>query len=104
MSIAVEPLTSADVRAASGVLARAFRDNPGILVLFRGDGPETRLRLVEPCMVGFAEAVLRFGDAEIVRDGRDVVAVSLSFAPGKFPPPFRSQFTMAKGPLRAGLR
>jgi ribosomal protein S18 acetylase RimI-like enzyme len=103
MSLTVEPLALANLGAASGVLARAFRDNPGILVLFRGDDPETRLRLLEPCMRGFTEAVLRFGFAEVVRDGDDVVAVALCFGPGRFPPPFRSQFTMAKGPIRAGL-
>lgn len=103
MSPTVEPLSAPDVPAAAGVLARAFRDNPGMLALFKGDEPDVRLRLLEPCMVGFTEAVLRWGVAEAVKDGSAIVAVSLSFAPGKFPPPFRSQFTMAKGPLRAGL-
>jgi len=103
MNPEVEPLARADVGAAALVLARAFRDNPGMLVLFKGDAPEVRLRLLVPCMVGFTETVLRFGFAEVVKIDGEIVAVSLSFAPGRFPPPFRSQFTMAKGPMRAGL-
>src|SRR5204863_4990341 len=99
-----EPLARAEVAAAAAVLARAFRDNPGMLVLFKGDSPEVRLRLLGPCMHGFAETVRRFGVAEVVKDSGQIVAVSLSFAPGQFPPPFRSQFTMAKGPIRAGLK
>lgn len=103
MSASVEPLLHADIDRAAGVLARAFRDNPGMLALFRGDTPARRLELLGPCMAGFVKAVLRFGTAEVVKDAGDIVAVSLSFGPGKFPPPFRSQFTMAAGPVRAGL-
>lgn len=99
----IEPLHAEDVGAAAGVLARAFRDNPGMLVLFKGDPPELRLRLLEPCMHGFIQAVCRYGVAEVAKEDGNVVAVSLSFAPGRFPPPFRSQLTMAKGPIRAGL-
>jgi len=99
-----EPLRPEDIGAAAGVLARAFRDNPGMLALFKDDSPEVRLRLLEPCMRGFIEAVCRFGAAEIVKDAGTIVAVSLSFGPGQFPPPFRSQFTMAKGPIRAGIK
>lgn len=103
MSAHIEPLAGVDIGEAAAVLARAFRDNPGMLVLFRGDSPEVRLRLLGPCMQGFVEAVVRFGVAEVVKDSGRICAVSLSFGPGQFPPPFRSQFTMAKGPIRAGL-
>lgn len=99
----IEPLAPAEAEAAAAVLARAFRDNPGMLVLFKGDPPDVRLRLMDPCMRGFVEAVLRYGSAEVVKESGRIVAVSLAFGPGRFPPPFRSLFTMAKGPLRAGL-
>src|SRR5262245_13044367 len=103
MNPEIGALAPADVGAAAGVLARAFRDNPGMLAPFKGDSPEIRLRLLGPCIAGFTEAVLRFGSAEVVKIDGAIVAVSLSFAPGAFPPPFRSQFWMAKGPIRSGL-
>ena len=99
----IESLASADVDAAAAVLARAFRDNPGMLVLFKGDAPEVRFRLLEPCMRGFVRAVHEFGTAEVVKDAGRIIGVSLSFGPDRFPPPFRSQFTMAKGPIMAGV-
>jgi hypothetical protein len=44
----VETLERSDRDLAAGVLARAFRDNPGFVALFKGDSPETRLRLLGP--------------------------------------------------------
>lgn len=99
----VEPLAPAEMDAAAAVLARAFRDNPAMQVLFKGDSPDVRLRLLGPCMRGFVEAVLRYGAAKVVKENGRISAVSLSFGPGQFPPPFLSQFTMAKGPIRAGV-
>jgi len=102
----VTPLDPSEVPAVAGVLARAFRDNPGMLALLPEQTPETRLRLLGPCMEGFAASVIRYGVVEVVRDGGQsgkIVAASLSFAPGKFPPPFYATVIQAKGPLRAGL-
>jgi ribosomal protein S18 acetylase RimI-like enzyme len=100
--VIVEPLIPADVPDAARVLTRAFRDNPGMLAIFRGDSPERREKLLEPCMVGFTQTVLRWGIAEVVRDAGEVLAVSLSFPPGGFPAPLRAQLVTAKGPLLAG--
>jgi GNAT superfamily N-acetyltransferase len=99
----VQPLDASDRDEAAGVLARAFRDDPGFVAAFRGDSPEKRLRLLEPCMVGFVESVLRYGVAEVAKDGDRIVAVSLSFAPDRFPPPLWATVVQARGPIRAGL-
>ena len=99
----VQPLEPSDRDEAAGVLARAFRDNPGFIALFRRDSPETRLRLLGPCMVGFVESTLRYGVGEVVKDGNRIVAVSLSFAPDRFPPPFWATIVQARGPIRAGM-
>lgn len=100
----VQELGASDAVEAGGVLARAFRDNPGVVQVLRGDGPETRLRLMTPSMVGFVRGVQRFGRAECVKENGRIVAVSLSFAPGAFPPPVRFEIMTAWGPLRGGPR
>jgi len=100
----IQPLERSDRDEAAGVLAGAFRDNPGMVAVFQGDSPETRLRLLGPCMVGFVESVLRYGVGEVVKDGNRIVAVSLSFAPDRFPPPVWATVVQARGPIRAGLR
>jgi ribosomal protein S18 acetylase RimI-like enzyme len=99
----VQLLERSDRDEAAGVLARAFRDNPAIIAALKGDDPETRLRLLGPCMQSFVESTLRYGVAEVVKDGGRIVAVSLSFAPDRFPPPFWATIVQARGPVRAGL-
>jgi ribosomal protein S18 acetylase RimI-like enzyme len=100
---APEPLDSSENHAAARVLAAAFRDNPGMLAVLPGHTEETRLRLVEACMTGFVVSVQRYGVAEVVKEGGAILAVSLAFPPGKFPPPFYATIIQAKGPMRAGL-
>jgi len=99
----VQPLDSSEIRAAARVLGRAFRDNPGMTAILQGLTEEKRLRLVESCMVGFAASVVRYGVAEVVKDGGAIVGVSLSFPPRAFPPPFFATVIQARGPVRAGL-
>jgi GNAT superfamily N-acetyltransferase len=101
--VQVEPLERADRDEAAGVLARAFRDNPGFIALLEGDSKDARLRLLGPCMVGFVDSALRYGVGEIVRDEGRIVSVSLSFAPDRFPPPFWATVVQARGPVRAGI-
>lgn len=99
----VQPIEASEAAEAGGVLARAFRDNPGVMTVLQGDDPETRLRLMTPSMTGFVQGVRWYGTAECVkRDGR-IAAVSLSFPPGGYPPPFYFEVMTAWGPLRAGL-
>jgi len=100
----IEPLQARDVRAAASVLARAFRDNPGMCGLLRGDPAETRLRVLQRCMLGFAEAVRRHGVAEVVKERAEISAVSLAFPPGGYPPPLRAELMIAAGPLLSGPR
>ena len=102
--IEVARLSPAEAPTASGVLARAFRDNPGTLALLAGDPPEVRLRLMEPAMAGFVEAVRRWGIAEVAKEGGKIVGVSLVFPPGGYPPSIRAQLVIARGPIRAGLQ
>lgn len=100
MPQAIEAL---EVEEAGGVLARAFRDNPGVRAVLQDDDAEARLRLVTPGMVSFVRGVRRYGTAECIKQGGRIVAVSLSFSPGGFPPPFGFEIMTAWGPLRAGL-
>lgn len=100
--LSVETLIEADVPAAADVLASAFRDNPAMVALFAGRSEAERLRALRPCMAGFVASVLRYGTAEGIKDDGCLVAVSLSFGPRKFPPPFLATIIQAPGPLRAG--
>jgi ribosomal protein S18 acetylase RimI-like enzyme len=97
-------LAASEVSPAAGVLARAFRDNPGMVTAIPDVTPERRLVLLEPCMDGFVRSVLRYGEVEVVEDAGKIVAVSLSYAPGAFPAPLLSTFIQARGPVAAGIR
>jgi len=99
-----EPLQEADVLETAWVLARAFRDNPGMLAILPGTTEEYRLKKLGPCMDGFTRSVLRYGVAEVVKDAGKVVAGALSFRPGEFPPPFWATVIQSKGPIGAGIR
>src|SRR6185436_1269823 len=96
------PIEPSDVAEAGAVLARAFRDNPGVVAVLDADDPGRRLALMLPGMVGFVGAVRRYGVAEALKSDGRILAVSLSFPPGGFPPPFWFQVITAPGPLRAG--
>lgn len=98
-----EPLDPADVSETAWVLARAFRDNPGMLAILPGTTEDVRLSKLGPCMDGFTRSVIRYGFVEVVKDQGKVVAAALSFRPGEFPPPFYATVIQAKGPLLAGL-
>ena len=98
----VEPLTRRDCVASARVLAAAFRDNPGTLELLAGRSAEARYRLLIRAYLGFVEATRRCGDALVVRDGARVAAVSLSFAPDRYPPPLLGRVLMAGGVLSGG--
>jgi ribosomal protein S18 acetylase RimI-like enzyme len=100
----VESLGTADVPAAADVLARAFYENPVFMQVFAEDAPAKRLRHVQGCMLGFVKATQRDGVGEIVKVDSKVAAVSLAFAPGKFPPGVIAQLIGARGPLACGPR
>lgn len=92
------------MRAASEVLARAFLDNPGMLAVLRGDSAERRLTVLRRGMFGFAQAVQRYGCAEVFKEDGRVRGVALSFAPGAYPPPPMAELIIAIGPVLAGPR
>lgn len=100
----LQRLEKADLGAAAYVLARAFRDNPGVRALLERDGADARQRIVETAMHAFARTILHVGVAEAIKvDGR-IAAVSLAYPPGAFPPPLWAEVLAATGPLRAGPR
>jgi ribosomal protein S18 acetylase RimI-like enzyme len=99
----IEALEPSEAGVAAGVLARAFRDNPGMVAVLPDRTDADRLRLLEPCMLGFVKSMLRYGTVEVVREGGALVAVALAFRPGEFPPPFFATIIQANGPVRAGL-
>ncbi len=71
--------------------------------MLRAPSDAERERLLVPCMDGFVASVLRYGTGELVKDGDHVLAVSLFFRPGAFPPPLFATVIQAKGPLRTGF-
>ncbi len=97
-------LAAADAKPAAAVLARAFRDNPSTLAFLPGQDAAQRLRSLKRVFRGCVEAALRFGTVTAVDADVGVAGVSLSFAPGRFPPPLRAIVWLAYGPLTAGPR
>jgi GNAT superfamily N-acetyltransferase len=71
--------------------------------MLRAPTDADRERLLVPCMDGFVASVLRYGTGELLKDGGRVVAVSLFFRPGAYPPPLFATVIQAKGPLRTGM-
>lgn len=100
----VQPLEKADVREAAAVLGRAFHDNPGVRAILPDDAPEERTRIVETGMRGFARATRLAGEASVIKQQGKVVAVSLAYPPGAYPPPIWAELIIASGALRAGAR
>jgi len=82
-----ELLGHADVREAASVLGRAFRDNPGIAAVLKGESPERRERLVGNAMVALARATLQIGQASVIKQEGQIVAVSLVLPPRAYPLP-----------------
>jgi ribosomal protein S18 acetylase RimI-like enzyme len=99
----VETATHTDLAAVAGVLSRAFRDNPGLGGILRGDDAVSRQRVLSGCMLGFARAVLRHGRIDVIRQGGVLVGASLVLPPGSFPMPFRGQVSVAAGIARSRL-
>lgn len=85
----------ADLSDTAGTLARAFRDNPAMLGMLKGDDAQVRERSLLTIMLGFAKTVRRDGIVEVVRDADSIVAASLVFPPGRFPPSIAGQWITA---------
>lgn len=87
----------------AAMLARAFRDNPGVIALLNGDGAARRALALSMIMPGFVAATHRYGSVEVVKQGESVVAASLAFAPGRFPPPIGFELATAWAVARGRL-
>lgn len=99
----IEPLVAADRDAAAGVVARAFRDNPGMVAVAGTDDPAERERLLGPALPYFVDTVIRYGVGEVLREDGNILAVSLALAPGQYPFPILGQIHAARGALTAGI-
>lgn len=96
----IETIRDENLPEVAAVLSRAFRDNPGLGGILRGDPPDKRAHVLFGCMLGFARAALRHGTVEVVRHDGRLVAASLVLPPGAFPMPLSGQLTTATGVLR----
>jgi len=104
MTRTLSNLDPSQLRPAAGVLARAFRDNPGTLALMRGCSKERRLELNLRVAWGLVRCAHRYGIVTGAFVDSRLVGVSLAFAPGTYPPPILGQLLMALGPLSTGPR
>jgi ribosomal protein S18 acetylase RimI-like enzyme len=95
----VDDLQPDDLVAASEVLARAFRDNPGMCAVLGGDETE-RLRMLQKLAPAFVECYRRHGRAQVVRAGRRIVAVALWQRPASHPVTWRMQWLLTVAVVR----
>jgi ribosomal protein S18 acetylase RimI-like enzyme len=98
-----QPMAAHECAQTAAMLARAFRDNPGMVAVLNGDDASRRARARSPILLGFVAASHRYGTVEIVKQGEAVVAASLSFAPGRFPPPMGFELATAWAVARGRL-
>ena len=99
-----EPLTAADRLEAAAVVARAFRDNPGIVAVAGPSHEDERLRLLTSAIPFFVETTLRYGVGEVIREAGKIVAVSLATQPGGYPLPLLGRWLTTRGALAAGVQ
>jgi GNAT superfamily N-acetyltransferase len=99
---AVETLQPAELPAAAGVLARAFRDNPGFVAMLGTHRAERRLSLLERLTPVFARVYQHHGRAWVVRDADGAIAgVALTAPPGVYPPRVAMELELTAGVMRA---
>jgi GNAT superfamily N-acetyltransferase len=91
----VQTIEDEDLPMAAAMLARAFRDNPAMVGILKGDDAEKREHILRTVMLGFAKSVQRDGVVEVVKEGDSIVAASLVFPPGRFPPSIVGQLITA---------
>jgi ribosomal protein S18 acetylase RimI-like enzyme len=88
---AVEPLSQVDEPEAAAVLARAFRDNPGVVAVLDTDDTARRSALLERFMPIAVSAYRRYGEVRVTRDAGKIAGVALGLPPGQYPPSLRLQ-------------
>jgi GNAT superfamily N-acetyltransferase len=100
----IEPLDGARASDATGVLTRAFEDNPATLAIFDGYSPDRRRRGLGRAITAFVDISWRHGTSEVLVSGGKVVGAALTFGPGAYPPPLGPQLKMAARVAGTGLR
>jgi GNAT superfamily N-acetyltransferase len=100
----IRPLRVEHAREAGAMLGRAFCDNAGYRAILAHYAPGARLAAVSRAKRGFAEAAIRYQQAEGIWDGERLVAASLVAAPGQFPIALRAFAWHARGVLPSGPR
>jgi ribosomal protein S18 acetylase RimI-like enzyme len=93
-----------DAAEAGALLGRAFCDNPGYLAILSHLTASERSVAVARAKRGFAEAAVRYQEAEGVWDGGRMVAASLVSAPGQYPVGLRVFAWHARGCVPSGPR
>ncbi len=98
----VEALEARELTNAASVLARAFRDNPGITAMLGTKNPERRLSLLERLTPVLTRAYRDHAEAWIVRapDGT-IAGVALTAAPDGYPPRPAMELQIAWDVMRA---
>lgn len=93
-----EPLRRADQPEAAALLARAFRDNPGMVALLDSDDAEHRANLLGRLMPVFVQSYAKHGLAWAVRAGDQLAGVALILP--RHPPSFALQLQLTLGVIR----
>lgn len=99
----VQPMAAHECAQTAAMLARAFRDNPGMVAVLKGDGAARRAESLSAILLGFVAATHRYGSVEVVKRGESVVAAALAFPPGRFPPPLGFELATAWAVARGRL-
>lgn len=102
--LATRALRKGEEADTARVLARAFRDNPSSRAFLVGQSDVRRERSLGRVFRGLVEATRRHGSVTVVESEGRLAGASLSFSPGRFPPPISSFAFLAYGPITAGPR
>lgn len=97
---APERLRGEDVPEAAALMARAFRDNPSMVVLLDSDHAERRARLLARLMPVLVAAYAKHGVAWATRAGERLAGVALTLPPGDYPPSAALQLQLTLGVIR----
>jgi ribosomal protein S18 acetylase RimI-like enzyme len=92
------------VEEAAAVLARAFRDNPGVRAILHRQPSEVRQRIFERLSRAFVEAARRHGLATGVLENERIAGATLAYPPGGYPLPLLAQLSIARAAVASAPR
>ena len=101
---AIRPLGAADASAAGALLGRAFQDNPAYRAILPHLSDGARAAAVGRVKRGFADAAIRWQEAEGTWVDGELAAASLVCAPGQYPPRVAAFLRHARGCISTGPR